>query len=450
MINAPTGLYSAVAEPCRNFNILGMIVIIDPMDGREKFILSNYVEGSTGNLVIIDTETGEGEELRFPGDSGAWGILYLDRYERLQVSTCESYGYLLSLDLKTRTWAKPLKDENELYIWNITLGSDGMVYGGTYPGCVLLRYDPEHHTLENLGRVSDNPLDQYSRTVYGEVPGHIVIKGGYDTPFLRAYNIDSGSLFEFGNQEAEIRQITDEFICTEFHGDFEFFDPGTFARISGERFIEQLELHKVALADNIMRETVKLASGKLAGVRGQEYFVFDPGTGQTDLRRIPVPAPPTTIHELTSDEDGRIWGRPLSVRRYLAMTRKKAAAGIPQSFAMDLEKCTGCSLPGESCICPPIPVEIISYTILYSRGTRLIILIPRRSVRLLQSWSDRQAGRLSDRMAAYGRVGQRNTESTAAVYLVSIQVRMKCWTGMIPFPVSKCADWQPTTNICIL
>jgi hypothetical protein len=43
--------------------------------------------------------------------------------ENLLVGSCPSYGYLHSLDLKTRTWAEPLKDEKEQYIWNLTLGS---------------------------------------------------------------------------------------------------------------------------------------------------------------------------------------------------------------------------------------------------------------------------------------------------------------------------------------
>ncbi|MBP1988589.1 hypothetical protein [Paenibacillus eucommiae] len=300
--------YTAVAEPCRNFNILGMTVFIDPQDGREKFVLSNCIEGSTGNLIFIDTETGRGEVLQLPGDTGAWALLYLPQYGRLLVGTCESYGYLHSLDLKSRTWAKPLRHENELYIWNLALGSDGMVYGGTYPGCLLLRYDPERHTLDSMGRVSDNPRDQYSRTVYGGVPGHMVIIGGYDSSFLRAYHIGTRSFFDFGTPGAEVRQITDDFICTEYNGSFEFFDPKTFSPISGEGLIEQLEMNRLALPDGSNRPIIKLASGSWAGVCGQDYFLADADGGRLDLRSIPVPTPPTAIHTVIADDNGMIWG----------------------------------------------------------------------------------------------------------------------------------------------
>jgi hypothetical protein len=58
--------------------------------------------------------------------------------EKLLIGTCGTYEYLHCLDLATREWAEPLRDEKESYIWNLCVGSDGLVYGGTYPGCVLL------------------------------------------------------------------------------------------------------------------------------------------------------------------------------------------------------------------------------------------------------------------------------------------------------------------------
>jgi hypothetical protein len=180
--------FKAIAEPCRNFNILGSTVITDPKDGREKLVLSNFAAGTTGNLIFIDTKTGEGEAIKLPGDEGAWALLNLSN-EKLLVGTCAGYGYLHSLDLKSRTWAEPLRDPHEKYIWNLTMGSDGMVYGGTYPGCVLLRYDPKAHKLENMGRASDNTKNLYSRNVSGKLQGYILIAGGLDKPFLSAFNI---------------------------------------------------------------------------------------------------------------------------------------------------------------------------------------------------------------------------------------------------------------------
>ena len=61
----------SLGQPCRNFQILGIGSFIDPVDGREKVVLSNFAAGATGNLILIDPASGEGEDIPLPGDSGA-------------------------------------------------------------------------------------------------------------------------------------------------------------------------------------------------------------------------------------------------------------------------------------------------------------------------------------------------------------------------------------------
>lgn len=298
----------AVERPCRNFCILGVTSITDPKDGREKLVLSNFAAGSVGNLIFIDTETGEGESIGLPGDSGAWALLPLEN-GKLLVGTCPGYAYLHSLDLRTRTWAEPLRDENEKYIWNLTLGSDGKVYGGTYPGCVLLRYDPDTHTLDNLGPVSDNPKDMYSRYV-GSVPGHIVISGGLDTPFVTAYEIAAGKLRKFTSPGgfASLLEVNEDFVCIALDGAHTFYDSKTFRPIDDDAsFRERLARTELALNDRVSVGVRRLAGGKLAGVRGQDYVLVADGE-RPELRKIPTVAPATHIHTVVSDGRGQIWG----------------------------------------------------------------------------------------------------------------------------------------------
>ena len=45
-----------LGQPCRNFNILATAVITDPVDGKEKFVLSNFAAGETGNIIFIDPQ----------------------------------------------------------------------------------------------------------------------------------------------------------------------------------------------------------------------------------------------------------------------------------------------------------------------------------------------------------------------------------------------------------
>ncbi|GGD52450.1 WD40 repeat domain-containing protein [Paenibacillus nasutitermitis] len=294
--------YERLEEPCRNFNILGSTTIVDPKDGREKIVLSNFAAGAVGNVILMDSMTGEGESIQLPGDHGAWAILNVNN-EKLLIGTCSKFGYLHSLDLKSRTWAEPLRDENESYIWNLTLGSDGMVYGGTYPGCSLLRYNPQKHTLENLGRMSDNPKNIYSRYVYGDVPGYILISGGFDAPFLASWNIETHRLKQFASLDTVgvVQQITSEYICVGSGKDNEklsFWDPNSFAPLDDSTFKDK----------RMASKGLMLKDDRLLRVRGQDYYTFENEEDQPDYKRIPTSAPATEIHTITSDAEGTIWG----------------------------------------------------------------------------------------------------------------------------------------------
>ncbi|MFK7693706.1 hypothetical protein [Paenibacillus sp. HJGM_3] len=298
----------AVAQPCRNFCILGKTTLRDPLDGREKLVLANFAAHSTGDIILIDVETGAGESILMPGDSGAWA-LYNWNDEKLIVGTCPGFGYIHSLDLRTRTWAEPLRDEKETYIWNFALGSDGMLYGGTYPGCVLLRYNPADHTLENVGRMSDNPKNMYSRYV-GSVPGHIIVSGGLEDSFVTAWNIATGERTEFAKPGgfAHLTETNEQYIGVRLGEETAYYDAITFQPLDAASIVPKKQAIEVQLAEGLTAGAIPLANGQYAGVRGQDYFIANGPDDRPALRRIPTEAPATHIYGLTADSVGRIWG----------------------------------------------------------------------------------------------------------------------------------------------
>lgn len=302
-------IYSEAAEPCRNFCILGVTSLLDPKDGREKLVLSNFAAGAVGNLVFIDTESGAGESVPLPGDSGAWALLPLG--DRLLVGTCPDYGYLHSLDLRTRQWAKPLRVELEKYIWNLALGSDGFVYGGTYPGCVLLRYDPDRHELVSVGRASDNERNLYSRYVHAGPHGRIFISGGFDKPFLNVWNIETETFDRFGEPGEAVEAVTESYVCTKIAGSLRFYDAKTLQPVEGavaEAWSAALEEKEIVVKDRLRVRYIRLLDGSRAGVKGQDYFIQRPGTSEPVFRPIPTPAPATRIHTVIADAQGVLWG----------------------------------------------------------------------------------------------------------------------------------------------
>lgn len=296
-----------IGQPCRNFNILGSVTIIDPIDGREKVILSNFAAGNIGNLIVIDPATGTGETIPLPADDGAWALLNLNN-ETLLVGTCPRCGYLHRLDLATRTWAEPLRCDSETYIWNLCLGDDGMVYGGTYPGCLLLRYDPQAHQLASVGRMSANPDNLYSRLVYA-LPGQILVECWSATNHLALYDLTTGEIRPFGPAGAKVKAVTAEFLCTitpTASGDeLNFYDLRTLDELPDLAALLPCE---PIFPYSGLRHLHELRDGRTFGVRGQEYVIMALDELSPPLHAIPAERPPTRIHTLTVAPDGMVWG----------------------------------------------------------------------------------------------------------------------------------------------
>ncbi|HNX15514.1 MAG TPA: hypothetical protein PK854_11530 [Oscillospiraceae bacterium] len=296
--------FQKIAEPCKNFCFMSMIAFKDPLDGRKKLVMNSLAAGRTGILIIADPENAEaGELLEMPGDEGAWALFNLND-EKILVGTCAQKGYLHCLDLKTRSWAKSLSVPGELYIWNLAAGSDGMVYGGTWPGCRLLRYDPEAHTLADLSRASENEQNLYSRMVYGDPYGRIYVSIGYDHKEIRVWDIKSESWSTL-DSDAYIREVYPDFIAVDKHGKREYYDLKTNKKI--EKDLSGKEFQPDSRLNDSCRICVREEDGTVYGTRGQQYFVLRPGAEKPEYMKLRVETPSTAILELTR-HDHKLWG----------------------------------------------------------------------------------------------------------------------------------------------
>ena len=291
-----------LGQPCRNFNILANTVVIDPYDGQEKFVLSNFAAGEVGSIVLIDTHTGKGENFVLPAGAGAWGLVNWHN-EKLIIGTCTGKAYLHVFDLKTRKFAEPIESPGESYFWKMDLASDDKVYGGTYPGCSLTQYDPKTHTFKNLGKLSQNPKNLYSRPVMGGTPGYVFVWYGFDESGVAYYDIKNEKFGKIGNPGDTLKEANKEFVCLENKGVLSFYSAKDLS------LLEDTDGALTAKLSNLggLKE---LADGRLAGVRGQEYYILDKlrPIKADDLKRIPVDALPTEIFNLTTDKKGKVWG----------------------------------------------------------------------------------------------------------------------------------------------
>ncbi|MCL2518159.1 MAG: WD40 repeat domain-containing protein [Oscillospiraceae bacterium] len=249
-----------LSEPCRNFCFLSSIIVNDGnAGGAEKIVFSSFVAGGKGILVFIDPKTGDNESYEFPDDEGAWALCLQDD-NTLLVGTCARSGYLHVFDIPSRTWLASYRTATETYIWNLVKASDGNVYGGTYGGCRLVKYDHSKGTLEDLGRMSENEGNLYSRTVYPDLngDGNIVIACMSATNDLVVYNIYENKIVGTTKKQPVLPQA------------------------------------------NI------LADGTTFRTDGQEYVLTK--NGVDTYYDFTVTPPPTAILGLTTDENGVVWG----------------------------------------------------------------------------------------------------------------------------------------------
>ncbi len=280
-----------LGEPCRNFCFLGSIAVRDKKDGgKEKIVFSSFAAGETGVILIIDPETGEGESIALPSDSGAWALALQDE-DTLLIGTCAQYGALHVFDIPSRTFTASFRTDSETYIWNLVKASDGRVYGGTYSGCVLVRYDHAKKELKKLGRLSDDPGNLYSRTVYPDDrgDGNIMIQCGYSSPCCVIYDIHA-------------EKITASL-------------PGTLGGITrdavkvGDKVYSRTGFTETAASDvefTVPASAAALSDGTLFAPSGQEYVLEK--DGRKEFHDFKVLPPPTGILAFTAGEDGALRG----------------------------------------------------------------------------------------------------------------------------------------------
>jgi hypothetical protein len=104
--------------------------------------------------------------------------------------------YLLKInDNQIKHFEIPRSDSQKFeFVWNVDIGSDGMIYLGTYPEGMLLRFNPANQRFENLGVMVEKEL--YIRHVNGKFEGKIFCGIGAHAQIVE-YDLASGNKTAF-------------------------------------------------------------------------------------------------------------------------------------------------------------------------------------------------------------------------------------------------------------
>jgi outer membrane protein assembly factor BamB len=329
----------SLGQPCRAKQILAGRVIVDRADHRERLVLTNDNETQGLELLFVDYEKNAGQMFVAPAGAGSWALNEVPG-DRLVVGTFYD-GTFIVFDLAQMKYIKTAKFPGEDYIWNLAIGKDGRVYGGTYPGGKLGAMDLTTYAVEDRGAPA--PPNLYLRSVSATPTGLILCSFGQEKPTTLLYD---PATKRFSAPPASLEGVTagaawsGYFLANDhaFEGDqLKTVRPLPFPAPPAEKGSWSVDAYlttpDVALikqgnayyrfkkGDQALSLIAEIdlrggrlmagdSRGEVLGVRGQDYFVIKPGDRDLELRPVPVEGRGRPMLFLKAGPDGRLWGGP--------------------------------------------------------------------------------------------------------------------------------------------
>lgn len=328
-----------LGQPCRALQVLAGRVVVDRADGRDRLVLVNDNESQGAELLYIDFEKNTGRMFPAPAGAGGWALREVPG-DRLVVGTFYD-GVFMIFDLKKMAFLKTIDFPGESYVWNLALGADGRIYGGTYRGAKLGALDLQTYAFEDLGAPA--PPNLYLRQVSATPEGLILCSFGTQEPKVLLFDPASKTF------AAPPPQLKGASAGVAWNGyflagnraykgrAFERVDPPpfpapppangtwsvqTYLTTDTVLFLQQGHaVYRYVAGDKDLTFIAKIdlrggrllagtRNGHVLGLRGQDYFLIKPGDKELNLRPIPVKSRPRPTLFLKADNHGRLWGGP--------------------------------------------------------------------------------------------------------------------------------------------
>ena len=334
-VGAPAAIEN-LGQPCRGKNILSGRVVADRATGREWLVMVDMNETTGAELLFVDFEKNTGRKFHCPGGSGSWALNEVPG-DRLVIGTFYD-GKFMVFDLKKMEFIEDVSFPGESYVWNLALGKDGRIYGGSYGNGKLGALDLNTYEVEDLGNPA--PPNLYCRNVSSLPDGRILCQFGEEKDTVLIFDPDSKKF------EPVPKQLEGIISGISWHGYFisgaKFFkgdslepaDPPfpsppadrgtwyvhTYASNDNMLVIQQKNYtYTYKFGDKALRLVCDLDLGgnrilgvsknsEVLGFRGDTYMVVKPGDKKLNPRPMPVESSPRPTHFLRCDDEGILWG----------------------------------------------------------------------------------------------------------------------------------------------
>ncbi|MDR7129700.1 streptogramin lyase [Algoriphagus sp. 4150] len=321
-------------------------VFVEDKNGSE--LIYTVVRGEPAHLLAYDLDTKSLQvDLPLGEADGVWdmaqssdGTLYIPGADGTIFSHVPGTQEVKDLGIAL---------EGETYLWNMTAGKDGEVFGATYPGCRVFRYHPD----DGFSDVGKGPLvasENYVRSIayypkadmlyagvgsrahlieinprtgekrellpekyknYEFVYGLEVVPGidGNDRLFILLTNGSVTLVYNLktGEFEQEIEKMDMRSIVGLPGGDGVFYTSGSSLKRFDPAYPES--------SSEVLGEEVGTANAFKVGKDGSVYLLtsganlvkYDPASGQLEKNKLKVPGQPIPIQSLLYGPDGKIW-----------------------------------------------------------------------------------------------------------------------------------------------
>lgn len=239
--------------------------------------------------------------------------------------------------------------EGETYLWNLTSGENGEVFGATYPGCRVFRYHPQDG-FSDVGKVALVENENYVRSLAFYPKTGMLYAGVGSRAHLIEINPKTGEKkellpdkfkdFEFvygleivpgidGNDRL-FALITNGSITLvynlktrEFEQEIEGMDMraivgeamGKAVYFTSKSELKRFDPAKNAFTAEVLGAEVGTANafriaedGKVMFLTsGANLFTFNPADSSLEKTKLQIPGQPIPIHSLLAAPDGKIW-----------------------------------------------------------------------------------------------------------------------------------------------
>jgi outer membrane protein assembly factor BamB len=317
-------------------------------DKNGRMLVYTVVRGEPAHLLGYDVETRELVlDQALPKADGAWDLAQSSDGTIYAPGANGSLFAHVPGTQEVRDLGVVLEGEN--YLWSLTAGDNGEVFGATYPGCRVFRYHPK----DGFSDVGNGPLvekENYVRSLAYYPKTGMLYAGVGSKAHLIELNPKTGKKkellpekfksYEFvygleivpgvdGNDRL-FALITNGSITLVYNlktGVFEQEIEGMDMRAivgdpngKGVYLTSQSSLKRFDPAENyqsaeILGEEVGTANAFHFGLDGKVYyltsganlFVFNPLDNSLTKNKLRIPGQPIPIHSLLTGPDGKIW-----------------------------------------------------------------------------------------------------------------------------------------------